>query len=62
MKIPKCTKTVTGKHVWIDGVWDIMTGERSGSIRYTFPYEHIRCLACDMVDDRRRKSGTVNRT
>ena len=46
-----CFKTLSGKHIWINSVWDILTGETSGSIKYTFPYKYIRCLACDIIND-----------
>ena len=43
--------TLSGRHIWIDDVWNILTGEKSGSIEYTFPYKHIRCLACGIIND-----------
>ena len=51
----KCPKTITGEHLWIDNIWDVLTGETCGSIKYTFPYKYVRCIACEMIDDRKIK-------
>lgn len=51
MRKSKCPKTMSGKHIWVDDAWNLLTGERSGSIEYTFPYKYIRCLACDVIND-----------
>jgi len=55
MKMTKCKMTVSGKHIWIDDVWDVLTGEESGSIKYTFPYKYIECQACGLIDDIKTK-------
>ena len=54
MKIPKCKKTITGKHICIDDTWNLLTGETSGSIQYTFPCKFVKCLACELIDDRKK--------
>lgn len=55
MKITKCPKTVTGTHIWIDDVFNVLSGETSGSIEYTFPYKYVKCIACGIIDDRKEK-------
>lgn len=51
MKIPKCTKTVSGKHKWRDGsYYSMFMDDMWGN-----PFLHIRptkCEHCGMIDDR----------
>lgn len=42
--MPKCTKTVTGKHMWYEECY-----ENSTIVIW------IKCRACGMIDDRKKK-------
>ena len=52
----KCKMTMSGKHLWIVDIWNVLSGEISGSIEYKFPnpYKTNKCQACGMTEDRKR--------
>ena len=59
MKVPKCPKTVSGKHLWkdyFDGYGEIVYGEGTGLPVSGVPKLIKKCEACGMIDDR-KKSG-----
>lgn len=56
MQTPKCSKTISGEHIWNEGNYngiDTMNVEVKhnfdGNISYV---ELVRCRACGLVDDR----------
>jgi hypothetical protein len=53
MRIPKCTKTVSGKHKWIDGYWIPVGALWDNPPHPDEPFwMPKRCAYCGVVDDR----------
>ncbi len=53
MRIPKCTRTVTGKHRWRTESWGMIELEMSGKAHFGKYKVTPFCDLCKMIDDRK---------
>jgi len=57
MKIPKCRKTISGKHNWSKGRWSLSIAgdEIHGIVARDILYwdKTIKCCYCGLIDDRK---------
>ena len=60
MDTQKCTKTVSGEHIWITRSVNNILSQRLNDFtadgkkqRIHYSQDYVQCFACDMIDDTR---------